>query len=112
MLKDFPPSGVLRRAATVALIDNNEVEEVRGKLLVDLLFLLGTGDRLIEAKVDFVCGLDTAGLTLDGGGDLPLGAIRALDGFGFSAEFCHRRAERAEVVHHRLVDQDIPVGEE
>ena len=43
---------------------------------------------------------------------LDFGAVVALDGLGAGAELCHRRAERAEVVDHRLVDQHVAVGEE
>ena len=41
-----------------------------------------------------------------------VGAVLPLDGLGVGAELRHRRAERAEVVHHRLVDQHVAVGEE
>ena len=41
-----------------------------------------------------------------------LGAVVALDGLRAGAELRHRRAERAEVVHHRLVDEHVAVGEE
>ena len=40
------------------------------------------------------------------------GAVLPLDGLGTGAELRHRRAERPEVVHHRLVDQHVAVGEE
>ena len=35
-----------------------------------------------------------------------------LDGLRPRAQLGHRRAERAEVVHHRLVDEDVAVGKE
>ena len=41
-----------------------------------------------------------------------LRAVVALDGLGVGRELRHRRAERAEVVDHRLVDQHVAVGEE
>ena len=66
---------------------------------------------MVEAEVNFVSGLDAAGFAFDRCGDLGLGAVVALDGLGFRAELGHRCAERAEVVDHRLVDQDVAVGE-
>ena len=39
-------------------------------------------------------------------------AVVALDGLGVGRELRHRGAEGAEVVHHRLVDQHVAVGEE
>ena len=38
-------------------------------------------------------------------------AVVALDGLGVGRELRHRRAERAEIVHHRLVDQHVAIGE-
>ncbi len=51
-------------------------------------------------------------LLVDGCRQLNLGAVLALDGLRAGAELCHRGAERAEVVHHGLVDEDVAVGEE
>ena len=45
-------------------------------------------------------------------GSLEIGAILALDRFCPSAELGHRRAERPKIIHHRLINQDIAVGEE
>jgi hypothetical protein len=38
----------------MALVHDDQVEEVRGELLVDVLLFLGAGDGLIEAEVDLV----------------------------------------------------------
>ena len=43
---------------------------------------------------------------------LDLACRRPLDGLRAGAELGHRRAERPEVVDHRLVDEDVAVGEE
>ena len=43
---------------------------------------------------------------------IDFGAVVALDRLGAGAELRHRRAERPEVVDHRLVDEDVAVGEE
>ena len=50
-------------------------------------------------------------LPVDGERQLNLSAVLALDGLRPGAELGHRRAKGAEVVHHRLVDQDVAVGE-
>ena len=49
---------------------------------------------------------------VDGCRQLHFGAVLALDGLRVGAELRHGGAEGAEVVHHRLIDEDIAVGEE
>jgi hypothetical protein len=73
----------------VTLVDDDQIEEVRGELLVDVLFLLGAGDGLIEAQVDL------EGLVHRAVGDLG-----------------HRLAERLEVVGLGLVGEDVAIDEE
>ena len=46
------------------------------------------------------------------GGEIDPRAVVALDGLRTGAELRHRRAERAEIVDHRLVDEDVAVGKE
>ena len=73
----------------MALVDDDQVEEVGRELLVDVAGLLGAGDGLVEGEVDLVGLVDLSLLDLG-----------------------HRRAERLEVVRLGLVDQDVAVGEE
>ena len=47
----------------------------------------------------------------EGGDEFHLAAVVLLDGLGAGGELRHGRTERAEVVHHRLVDEDVAVGE-
>ena len=89
VFEDLAPGGVLGGAAAMALVDDDEVEEVRRELLVDVLLFLGAGDRLVEAEVD-----------LEGLVDRAVGDLR------------HRLTERLEVVGHGLVGEDVAVGEE
>ena len=89
VLENLAPGGVLGGAAAVALVHDDQVEEVRRELLVDVLLFLGAGDRLIERQVDF-----------EGFVDLAVGDLG------------HRLAERLEVVGLGLVDEDVAVGEE
>ena len=77
----------------------------------ELLAFLRAGDGLIEREVDLVGGVDAAMLLVDGGRQLNLGAVFALDGLGAGAELGHGCAEGAEVVDHGLIDQDIAIGE-
>ena len=51
-------------------------------------------------------------LLVDRGGDLNFAAVLSLDGLRAGAQLRHRRAERTEVVDHRLVDEDVAIGEE
>ena len=89
ILEDLSPGGVLRGASAMALVDDDQVEEVGRELLVDVAGLLGAGDGLVERQVDLVGLVDLSLLDLG-----------------------HRRAERLEVVRLGLVDQDVAVGEE
>ena len=52
-------------AAPVALVDHDEVEEVRGELVVDRLVVLVTHDRLVEREVDLVGRVDPADAPVD-----------------------------------------------
>ena len=76
-----------------------------------LLPLLGPGDRLVEAEVDLVRRVDPP-LLVESERQVDLAAVVPLDGLAPRAELGHGGAERPEVVDHRLVDQDVPVGEE
>ena len=89
VLENLSPGGVFGGAAAVALVDDDQVEEVGRELLVDVAGLLGAGDGLVEGEVDFVGLVDLSLLDLG-----------------------HRRAERLEVVGLGLVDEDVAVGEE
>ena len=89
VIEDLAPGGVFGGASSVALVDDDEVEEVGRELLVDVAGLLGAGDGLVEREVDLVGLVDLAVLDLG-----------------------HRRAERLEVVRLGLVDEDVAVGEE
>ena len=72
----------------MALVNDDQVEEVRGELLEDVLLRLGSRDRLVEREVDLERLVHLAV------GDLG-----------------HRPAERLEVVRLGLVDEDVAVGE-
>ncbi|MNG00503.1 hypothetical protein D3C84_834410 [compost metagenome] len=89
VVKNLAPSGILGGTATVAFVDHNQVEEVSGKLFVDVHFFFSARHGLIERKVNLVRGIN---LTI---GDLG-----------------HRLAEGLEIVVLGLVDQDVAVGQE
>ena len=44
----------------MALVDHDQVEEAGRELAEELLPLLRAGDRLVEAEIDFVGGVDAA----------------------------------------------------
>ena len=112
VVEDLAPCGVFGCAASMALVDHDHIEEVGGQFLEKFLSLFGACDRLVEAEIDLVGGVDTACLAIYCGGELDLGAVFALDSLGIDAEFGHGLPEGAEVVDHGLIDQDIAVGEE
>ena len=74
VLEDLAPGGILGGAAAVALVDDDQVEEAGRELAEELLALLRAGDRLVEAEVDLVGGVDAA-LLVEGRGQLDLGAV-------------------------------------
>ena len=94
----------------MALVDHDEIEEARRELPENLLSFLRPGDRLIEAEIDFVGGVD-APLSVDNAGQVLQRAVRAFDGSGFRRQLGHRRAKRPEVIDHGLVDQNVAVGQ-
>ena len=65
VVEDLAPGGILGRAAAVALVDDDQVEEAGRELAEQLLPFLRAGDRLIEAEVDLVgrcrCGASCRG---------------------------------------------------
>ena len=94
----------------MAFVDDDQVEKVRRKHLVELLSFLRPGDRLVEAKVDLVRGID-ATLGANGRGEVHRRAVVPLDRLRLRRQLGHRRAEGAKIVDHRLIDQDVTVGQ-
>ena len=62
-VEDFPPGGIRSGAAAVALVDDDQVEEAGRELAEQLLPLFRAGDRLVQAQVDLVGGVDAAFLS-------------------------------------------------
>ena len=85
----------------MAFIDHDQVKEAGRELAVDFLMFLWTGDCLVEAEVDLIGRIDARSA-----------AAIALDGIGLRGQLGHGSGEGAEIVHHRLVDQHVAVGEE
>ena len=89
VFENLAPGGIFGGAAAMALVDDDQIEEVRRELLVDVLLFLGAGDGLVEAEVDLVGLVD-----------------RAVGDLG------HRLTEGLEVVGLGLVGQDVAVDQE
>lgn len=89
IVENLAPGGVFRGATTVALVDDDEIEEVTGDGLEDFVFFVGTGEGLVKAEVDFVGGVDLS--ILDLGHDGP---------------------ERLEVIDEGLVCEIVSIDEE
>jgi len=89
VLKHFTPGRVVCGTAAMAFVYNDQIEEIRGKLSVNLLPLFLAGDRLIQSKVDFVVPFNFA-----------------------IGDLVHHFAKRSEVLLHGLIDENIAVGQE
>ena len=88
VFEDLAPVALVAGAAAVALVDDDQVEEVGRVLAVEARAALVLGDRLVDGEVHLAA--------LDGlaACDLPAGV-----------------AERGEGLVLRVVDQDVAVGE-
>lgn len=73
----------------MAFVDDDQIEKVGRELFVDVLFLVGACNGLVEAKINLV------------------GFINGTIGY-----FGHRLTERLEVVGLRLVCQDVAIDKE
>ena len=89
VFENLAPGGIIGGAAAVTFVDDDQVEEVRRELLVDVLPLFGAGRRLGRAR----SRLHTT-----------LSIWRLLD-------LGHRVAKMFEVVGLGLVDEDVAVGQ-
>ena len=89
VFEHLAPGGIVRGTAPVTLVHEDQIEEVRGELPVDVLLLLGAGHRLIEAEIDL------ERLVHPAVGDLGQGL-----------------AEGLEIVGLGLVGQDIAIHQE
>ena len=86
---EYPaPTGVLLGAATVTLINDNEVKEIRLECS-ERLFVLVTRQLLIEGQIQLI------------------GAIQL-----FALDFRHDLCKRLEVLLHGLVNEDVAVSKE
>ena len=89
IFQDLPPRRIIGGTAPVTLVHDDEIEEIRRELLVDVLVLLGAGDGLVEAEIDLECLVHLA-----------MGDLR------------HRRPEGLEIVGLGLVGEDVAIHEE
>ena len=60
IFKNLAPGGILGGAATVALINNDEVKEARREFPEELLPLFRPGDGLVKTKIDLIGRVDAA----------------------------------------------------
>ena len=95
----------------MALIDDDQVKKARREFPEKLLALLRPGDGLIKPQINLVGSVDAA-LFVERRGEFDLGPVCALDGLRARTELGHCRTERPEIIHHRLIDEDIAVGKE
>ncbi|OIQ81565.1 hypothetical protein GALL_366570 [mine drainage metagenome] len=89
VIQNFAPRRILGGTAAMALIDHNQIEKVPRNCFVYLVVFIRTGERLIEAQVDFVRWINLAIFYLG-----------------------HHRTKRLEIIYPRLVCQDISIYQE
>jgi hypothetical protein len=94
----------------MALVDDDQIEEVRRQLAEQLFAILWSRDGLVEPEIHLVRRVNPP-LPVDGDWQLHAGSVFALDHLRLGAQLGHRGPKRAEVVHHRLVHQHVAVGE-
>ena len=58
VLEDLSPGRIVGRAAAMALVDDDQVEEVGRELSIELLPVLRARDRLIEPEIDLEGSVD------------------------------------------------------
>ena len=73
----------------MTFVNDDQVEEIRGELAVDILVFLGAGHGLVEAEINLEGLID--------------GAV---------GDFGHRLAEWLEIVRLSLIGQDIAIDQE
>ena len=88
VVEDFPPVAVVAGAAAMALIDDDQVEEIGVVLPIEAGTIGVAGNRLIDGEVHLPA------LNRSAAGDLPTGVAKGCEGL------CHR-----------IVDQDVAIGE-
>ena len=89
VLEDLAPATLVARATPVALVDDDQVEEVACVLLEEARAALATSERLVD-------------------GEVHLAALHRVAAFDLRT----RVTERREHLGVRIIDEDVAVGEE
>src|SRR5690606_14746360 len=87
-LENFPPVAVVARTAAMAFVNDDEIEEVARILSVEAGTVLVTRDGLVDREIH----------------------VAALDRHAASY-LVTGVAKRAEILCHRIVDQDVAISE-
>ena len=109
IFENLPPGRIVGGAAAMTLVNDDQIKEAGREFPEELLAFLRAGDGLIKAQINFVGRVDAA-LFVERRREFDLGAVFALDGLRARAELGHCRAEGTEIIHHRLIDEDVAVG--
>jgi hypothetical protein len=54
VIQDFPPTAVIFGTSAMALVNNNEIKEISGKLFVHIGCFVGSGKPLVQGQVNFI----------------------------------------------------------
>ena len=98
----------------MTLVNDDQIEESGAEFFEQFLSFFRTGDGLIKPEINLVRGVDAAlvvGAFFEREGEINFAAVRPFDGFGAGAELGHPATKRAKVVDHRLVNQNVAVGQ-
>ena len=86
IFENFTPGGIVFGAATVALVDNDQIKKITRDGFEDFVFFIGAGECLVQAEINLVGRVYFAVF-----------------------DFGHDRAKGLEVIHQGLVGKDVAV---
>ncbi len=109
IFENFTPRRIVGGTATMTLVNDDQIKKAARELTEKLLTVLRPSDRLIESQIYLIGGVD-APLSIQCCCEFDLGAVVAFYSLRPRAQFRHRSAEGTEIIHHRLIDQDVAVG--
>lgn len=81
IVEDLASGGVHGGAAAMSFVDDDRIDEAGREVAVELLALIGVGDRLVVNEIDLVSGVDAPRLVERESQILQV-PVRSLDGLG------------------------------
>ena len=88
------PSSVIGGTSTMALVNDDQIKEISWELVVDRFTIFSTHDCLIQAEINLIRLIDFAVVFIN----------------QTSVKLCHDITKRFEIIHHRLINQNVAVS--